>query len=53
MSHTRTCIRETADWMYEGMQFGSLSTQLPTNEQPFKYTVHVSGPVLRLELLID
>jgi MtrB/PioB family decaheme-associated outer membrane protein len=29
------------DWMYEGMQFGSLSAQLPTNEQPFNYGVHV------------
>jgi MtrB/PioB family decaheme-associated outer membrane protein len=33
----------SADSMYEGMQFGSLSTQLPTSEQPFKYTVNVFG----------
>ena len=25
------------DWVYEGMQFGSLSAVLPTNEQPFNY----------------
>ena len=31
------------DWVYEGMQFGSLSAQLPTNEQPFRYTVSVFG----------
>jgi hypothetical protein len=31
------------DWVYEGMQFGSLSAQLPTNEQPFKYSVSVFG----------
>jgi hypothetical protein len=29
------------DWMYEGMQFGSLSAQLPTNEQPFNFGVNV------------
>jgi MtrB/PioB family decaheme-associated outer membrane protein len=32
-----------ADWMYEGMQFGSLSSVLPSNEQPFNYGVHVVG----------
>ncbi len=31
----------SADWSYEGMQFGSLSGVLPTNEQPFSYAVHV------------
>jgi MtrB/PioB family decaheme-associated outer membrane protein len=31
----------SADWSYEGMQFGSLSGVLPTNEQPFVYAVHV------------
>jgi MtrB/PioB family decaheme-associated outer membrane protein len=30
-----------ADWIYEGMQFGSLSTQLPTSEQPFNFGVNV------------
>jgi hypothetical protein len=30
-----------ADWMYQGMQFGSLSSQLPTNEQPFNFGVNV------------
>jgi MtrB/PioB family decaheme-associated outer membrane protein len=34
---------KSADWTYEGMQFGSLSGQLPTGEQPFKYTVSVFG----------
>ena len=33
----------SADWVYEGMQFGSLSAQLPTNEQPFNFAVHVVG----------
>jgi MtrB/PioB family decaheme-associated outer membrane protein len=32
-----------ADWMYEGMQFGSLGAQLPTTEQPFHYRVHLFG----------
>jgi hypothetical protein len=32
-----------ADWMYDAMQFGSLSTQLPTTEQPFHYRVHLFG----------
>ena len=31
------------DWVYEGMQFGSLSAQLPTNELPFKYSVNAFG----------
>jgi hypothetical protein len=39
-----TYMRMTsADWAYEGMQFGSLSGVLPTNEQPFNYSVHVFG----------
>jgi len=33
----------SSDFAYEGMQFGSLSGQLPTNEQPFNYKVHVIG----------
>jgi MtrB/PioB family decaheme-associated outer membrane protein len=32
---------DNADWMYQGMQFGSLSAQLPTSEQPFHYRVHL------------
>jgi MtrB/PioB family decaheme-associated outer membrane protein len=31
------------DPAYEGMQFGSVSTVLPTNEQAFKYSVNVFG----------
>jgi MtrB/PioB family decaheme-associated outer membrane protein len=31
------------DWAYESMQFGSAATILPTNEQPFNYSVHVVG----------
>jgi MtrB/PioB family decaheme-associated outer membrane protein len=31
------------DPAYEGMQFGSISTVLPTNEQAFKYSVNVFG----------
>lgn len=31
------------DFAYEGMQFGSLSSSLPTNEQPFSYSVSVIG----------
>jgi MtrB/PioB family decaheme-associated outer membrane protein len=39
-----TYMRMTsADWMYEGMQFGSMSGVLPSNEQPFNYSVHVFG----------
>ncbi len=30
-----------ADWMYDGMQLGSLSAQLPTYEQPFNFGVNV------------
>jgi hypothetical protein len=33
----------SADWMYEGMQLGSLSGVLPSNEQPFAYNVSVIG----------
>ena len=40
-----------ADWMYEGMQFGSLSGQLPTNEQPFNYRSECRRYVLHLEVL--
>jgi len=32
---------KSADWAYEGRQFGSLSGVLPTNEQPFNYAVNV------------
>jgi hypothetical protein len=34
---------KSADWAYEGMQFGSLSGILPSNEQPFNYSVNVIG----------
>jgi len=33
----------SGDPIYEGMQFGSVSTVLPTNEQPFKYSVSAVG----------
>jgi MtrB/PioB family decaheme-associated outer membrane protein len=33
----------SSDWVYEGMQFGSLSAQLPTSEQPFHYSQNVIG----------
>jgi MtrB/PioB family decaheme-associated outer membrane protein len=33
----------SADWAYEGLQFGSLNTVLPSNEQPFNYSVNVIG----------
>lgn len=33
----------SSDWAYEGMQFGLLSAQLPTNEQPFHYRVYLIG----------
>lgn len=33
----------SADFAFEGMQFGTLNAQLPTNEQPFNYKVHVIG----------
>jgi MtrB/PioB family decaheme-associated outer membrane protein len=37
-------LRMTSDdSAYEGMQFGSVSTVLPTNEQAFKYAVNVFG----------
>jgi MtrB/PioB family decaheme-associated outer membrane protein len=39
-----TYMRMTsADWAYEGMQFGSMSGVLPSSEQPFNYSVHVVG----------
>ncbi|HET9669375.1 MAG TPA: MtrB/PioB family decaheme-associated outer membrane protein [Casimicrobiaceae bacterium] len=31
------------DYIYAGMQFGSLTNVIPTNEQPFHYNVHVIG----------
>jgi len=34
---------KSADWAYEGMQFGSINTVLPSNEQPFNYSVNVVG----------
>lgn len=33
----------SSDYVYEGMQFGSLSIVLPTNEQAPSYNVHVVG----------
>ena len=33
----------SSDLAYEGMQIGSVSTLLPTNEQPFNYSVSVVG----------
>jgi MtrB/PioB family decaheme-associated outer membrane protein len=33
----------SSDPAYEGMQFGSVATLLPTNEQPFSYSVSVIG----------
>jgi MtrB/PioB family decaheme-associated outer membrane protein len=33
----------SADWAYEGMQFGSMQGVLPSLEQPFNYSVHVVG----------
>ena len=33
----------SADWAFEGMQFGSMQGVLPSNEQPFNYSVHVVG----------
>jgi hypothetical protein len=33
----------STDWAYEGMQFGSLQGVLPSNEQPYNYSVHVFG----------
>jgi hypothetical protein len=34
---------DTSDYMYQGMQFGSLTNVIPTNEQPFHYNIHVVG----------
>lgn len=31
------------DYVYDGMQFGTLTNVLPTDEQPFNYNVHVVG----------
>jgi MtrB/PioB family decaheme-associated outer membrane protein len=31
------------DYIYDGMQFGTLTNVIPTNEQPFNYNVHVVG----------
>jgi MtrB/PioB family decaheme-associated outer membrane protein len=31
------------DYVYDGMQFGTLTNVMPTNEQPFHYNVHVVG----------
>lgn len=31
------------DYVYAGMQFGTLTNVMPTNEQPFHYDVHVIG----------
>ena len=31
------------DYVYDGMQFGTLTNVIPTNEQPFNYNVHVVG----------
>jgi MtrB/PioB family decaheme-associated outer membrane protein len=31
------------DYIYDGMQFGTLTNVMPTNEQPFNYNVHVVG----------
>jgi decaheme-associated outer membrane protein, MtrB/PioB family len=42
VSYAYVHMKDT-DWMYEGMQFGSLSGQLPTNEQPFNFGVNVVG----------
>lgn len=33
----------TVDWMYNGMQFGTGTNYLPTNEQAPNYTVNVVG----------
>ena len=32
-----------ADWMYDGMQLGSLNSVLPSSEQPFNHAVSVVG----------
>ena len=31
------------DYVYDGLQFGSLTNVMPTNQQPFNYNVHVVG----------
>ncbi len=31
------------DYVYDGMQFGTLTNVMPSNEQPFNYNVHVVG----------
>lgn len=31
------------DYVYDGMQFGTLTNIMPTNEQPFHFNVHVIG----------
>jgi len=31
------------DYIYDGLQFGSLTNVMPTNQQPFNYNVHVVG----------
>jgi MtrB/PioB family decaheme-associated outer membrane protein len=33
----------SSDYVYDGMQFGTLTNVMPTNEQPFHYNVHVVG----------
>lgn len=33
----------SSDYIYDGMQFGSLTNVIPTGEQPFHYNVHVIG----------
>jgi MtrB/PioB family decaheme-associated outer membrane protein len=34
---------DSSDYVYDGMQFGTLTNIIPTNEQPFHYNVHVVG----------
>ena len=34
---------KSSDYVYDGMQFGTLTNVIPTNEQPFNYNVHVIG----------
>lgn len=34
---------KSTDYSYDGMQFGTGTEQLPTNEQPWNYSVHVVG----------
>jgi MtrB/PioB family decaheme-associated outer membrane protein len=34
---------KSSDYIYDGMQFGTLTNVIPTNEQPFNYNVHVIG----------